>query len=113
VYLEGALQRALNPPVAHRVAPDRPAFDGPAEPLRHEMPLSPAARDAVLDPFAVYEKEGEALLRRQLEALAAWHLVNIVQKYELSDEPVATLNHLPAAVLIDLVASSVRSARVD
>ena len=42
-------------------------------------------RKAVLDPFSVYQK-GEALLRRQLSALAGWHLVNIIRKYELSGE---------------------------
>lgn len=30
VYLEGALDRALNPPVRHAPAPAEPRFDGPA-----------------------------------------------------------------------------------
>ena len=38
----------------------------------------------MLNPFSVYEK-GEPLLRKQLGALSAWHLVNIVLAYELSD----------------------------
>jgi hypothetical protein len=65
----------------------------------------------VLDPFSVYEK-GEALLRRQLAALSAWHLVNIIIDYELSDEPVATLNVTPAPVLIDTIVRRVREERL-
>ena len=41
---------------------------------------------AVLDPFSVYQK-GEAILRRQLSVLSAWHLVNIAVSYELNHRP--------------------------
>jgi hypothetical protein len=61
---------------------------------------------SVLDPFSVYEK-GEALLRRQLAALSAWHLVNIIRDYELSDEDPIVLNRMPAANLIDLIVAKV------
>jgi len=67
------------------------------------------AQDAVLDPFAVYEKEGEPLLRGRLAALAPWHLANIIAKYELSEEPPDTLTRLPAASLIERIVSGVRS----
>jgi hypothetical protein len=105
VYLEGALERALS---SHRIRPARlppqPAvFDGPA-------PTSVSTADlnttSVLDPFSVYEK-GEALLRRQLAALSAWHLVNIIRDYELSDEDPIVLNRMPAANLIDLIVAKV------
>jgi hypothetical protein len=56
----------------------------------------------------VYEK-GEALLRRQLAALSAWHLVNIIVDYELSEMPVDELNTMPAAALIDVIVGGVKS----
>jgi hypothetical protein len=64
--------------------------------------------ESVLNPFSVYRK-GEALLRRQLGALAAWHLVNIIQAYELSDLPEAGLNRLSAEALIELIVAAVRA----
>ena len=64
----------------------------------------------MLNPFQVYER-GEAPLRRQLAALSAWHLVNIINVYRLSDEPQAVLNRLPAAALIDLIVSGVAVER--
>ena len=107
VYLEGALRRALDAPPTVVVTPPQPSmFAGPAP--------RPAAiettAESVLDPFAVYEK-GEALLRRQLGALAAWHLVNIINAYELSSEPAAALNRRPASELIEMIVAAVRSER--
>ncbi len=53
VYLEGALRRALEKPLAVPVPPRQPSvFPGPAP------------STSILDPFSVYEK-GEALLRRR------------------------------------------------
>jgi hypothetical protein len=105
VYLQGAFQRALNPLVRQTAAPDVPAF---AEPARSSRTVSgtAVAHDAVLNPFAVYER-GEAPLRRQLEALSAWHLVNIIDAYRLSDVPATVLNHLPAADLIEIIVDAV------
>lgn len=94
VYLEGALNRAMNPLVRKVVTPSRAMFDGPAP-------------EAVLDPFSVYEK-GEALLRTELSALSAWHLVNIVRAYELSDLPAGELSGLTVPALIDLIVAGVR-----
>lgn len=105
VYLEGALHRALHPLVVREIAPDLPTFQ--QTPRAAVKPST--TRDAVLDPFAVYKKEGEALLRRQLAALAAWHLVNIVKKFELSDEPQAVLSRRPAAALIAQIVAAVQS----
>jgi hypothetical protein len=63
---------------------------------------------SVLDPFSVYQK-GEALLRKELGALSAWHLVNIVRAYGLSDGDAITLNRLPSAELIELIVAGVRA----
>jgi len=109
VYLQGALARALNPLVRPTAYAELPAFDAPA-PSAGEAGTPVPAHDAVLNPFQVYER-GEAPLRRQLAALSAWHLVNIIDAYRLSDERPAVLNRLPAAALIDIIVSGVASER--
>jgi hypothetical protein len=103
VYLEGALRRAIDgPPVIPVVPPPPSVFSTP-------VPSTPiaAAPGSVLDPFSVYEK-GEALLRRQLGALSAWHLVNIARDYELTGLDAETLNRLPAIDLVDLIVQGVQ-----
>jgi hypothetical protein len=113
VYLQGALRRALNPLVRPTHEPDIPVFDEPAPPAV-ELPSTPAAaaHDAVMNPFAIYER-GEAALRRQLAAVQAWHLVNIIRAYRLSDESGAALNRLPAAALIEIIVTGVAGDRRD
>jgi hypothetical protein len=107
VYLEGALRRALNPPVRQPARPvEPPYFDAPAENFLKKED----ATEAVLDPFSVYRK-GESLLRRQLSALAGWHLVNIIRRYELSDEDPAVLGSREPAELVELIIAAVRSPR--
>jgi len=104
VYLEGSLHRARKPlvrPVAPEVAP--PIFDTPAPPLA-------ATTESVLDPFSVYRK-GEALLRRQLSALAGWHLVNIIRRYDISREDPAILNATEPAALVEMIVDGVRNPR--
>ena len=106
VYIEGSLNRALNPlvrPVAPPVPP--PAFDGPA-PAAVAAPAG--SGNAVLNPFSVYRK-GERLLRDQLHALSPWHLVNIILAHDLSDIPVEELNVMPAEQLIELIVDAVRA----
>ena len=66
-----------------------------------------AASASVLDPFSVYEK-GEPLLRKQLGALSAWHLVNIARDYGLTALDAATLTRMPAAELVELIVRGVR-----
>lgn len=107
IYLEGALDRALNRPVKRIVPPAQPVFAEPAPAFSAAVVARPG-NDAVLDPFSVYEKS-EMLLRQELNALSAWHLVNIVLAYRLSDEPVTVLNTMPAAVLVELIVSRVRA----
>jgi hypothetical protein len=109
VYLEGALDRALQParaPVPRVEAV--PAFDGPRP--ADDDPALPA--DSVLNPFSVY-RNGEAVLRRQLGALANWHLVNIIRDYDLSDLTAAALERLPADELIALIVTAVRGRSPD
>ena len=103
VYLEGALERALNPRrVRAPRVPAVPAFDGP-RPANDD----PGQVDSVMDPFSVY-RNGEAVLRRQLAALANWHLVNIIRDYDLSEQSVAGLERATADELIELIVTAVR-----
>jgi hypothetical protein len=107
VYLEGALERALNPP---EVAPVKeapvPAYDGPAPPA---LPAEPLA-NGVLDPFSVYRK-GEIVLRRQLAAMSAWHLVNIIRAHALSEQSDDELGRLTDAELVELIIAGVKVER--
>lgn len=107
VFLEGSLKRALNPPVRPIARPmDAPRFAGPAEPFIIEDKRT----ESILDPFSVYRK-GEALLRRQLSALAGWHLVNIIRHYGLSTEDSALLSAREPAQLVELIIDGVRTAQ--
>ena len=101
VYLEGALRRALDAPVTV-VTPQPFMFRGPAARTVRERSV-----ESVLNPFSVYEK-GEALLRAQLGALSAWHLVNIITAYELSEEPASALNRHSTPELIEMIVHRVR-----
>jgi hypothetical protein len=106
VYLDGALARALKEP--RRVGLDRP----PPQPSIFGAPApatsSAATRSSIVDPFLVYE-HGEAHLRKQLGALASWHLVNIAHDYGLTIANVDTLNRMSASELVELIVSGVRS----
>jgi hypothetical protein len=104
VYLEGSLDRALHPTVITPATVEAtPVFDGP-----RPAEDAPSRAEAVLNPFSVYRK-GEAVLRSQLSALAAWHLVNIIDTYGLSEQSAAGLERLPSAQLIELIISAVRA----
>jgi hypothetical protein len=104
IYLEGALDRAQNPPikVLARLAKE-PVFHAPAS----DLAAAPPAGDSVLNPFSVY-RNGESMLRGQLSALSAWHLVNTIVAYDLSEQDPADLVVTPAPVLVELIVSSVR-----
>lgn len=106
IYLEGALARALAGNGGRAETASRARSTANRLAANRHAPAGPR-RSAVLDPFSVYEK-GESVLRAGLSALAAWHLVNIVTAYELSDERDATLTALPPAALIDIIVSGVR-----
>ena len=107
VYLEGALSRALNPLVKHVPVQAEPWFDGPAPDMKTTVDTPVIVKDALLNPFSVYEK-GESLLRKELGALSAWHLVNIIIAYRLSAEPASVLNRLPAPSLVKMIVDGVR-----
>jgi hypothetical protein len=109
VYLEGALKRALDGPIPVSQTVVHPPAYATSAPAIAVIPTNGHAVRSVLDPFSVYEK-GEALLRRQLAALSAWHLVNIIVDYELSEMPVEQLNTMPASALIDVIVGGVKSA---
>jgi hypothetical protein len=110
VYLEGALQRAIDGPVSRPIVTvDRPAFDEPAPSSVPPAGADPVAR-AVMDPFSVFQK-GEAMLRKQLGALSAWHLVNIVVEYELSERTMQALSNLPRASLVEIIVDGVKRER--
>jgi hypothetical protein len=108
VYLEGALTRALTPPpLVLSALPQPSVFRGPApSTATRSVEVSPSS---VLNPFSVYEK-GESLLRSQLGALSAWHLVNIAIEYDLTDEPVERLNRLAATSLVELIVEGTKEA---
>ena len=109
VYLEGALRRALDGPIPVSVPIAHPPAYASAAPPISVIPTDGPAVRSVLDPFSVYEK-GEALLRRQLAALSAWHLVNIILDYELSELSTEELNTMPAAALIEVIVDGVKNA---
>ena len=105
VFLEGSLERALNPIVrAERQPVPPPAHDGPAPDFAAPRP----AGESILNPFSVYRK-GEALLRNQLLAFSAWHLVNIIRAYELSPVDPAVLQQMAQPTLVDTIVTAVRA----
>ena len=107
IYLKGALERTLTPPMVAVEPPVVPAvYD---EPAPSQVPVTAGTRDAepVLDPFSVYAK-GEDLLRRQLAALSRRHLIAIIVGYELADQSRVNLDALTTADLIELIADGVR-----
>jgi len=135
VYLEGALERALDAERAIEVefdAPEGPAYEGPApdpatrvpmalphlgarsdlaEGVTDDVDLAEREEDvevdeAVLNPFSVFAK-GEGLLRLQLGALSARHLRSIVRAYRLAED--IDLHALDAVELAELIVAGVRT----
>jgi hypothetical protein len=105
VYLEGALARSRGD--APRRQPERvppPAFDGPAE--ASESPRH-VARDAILNPFAVYEKSPD-VLARELTALRGYHLRQIIQEYNLVEDDGIRLESMTEPELGSLILQRVR-----
>jgi hypothetical protein len=80
VYLEDALVRALAPTPIHKsnLVASKPRFEGPAPSRATRSPGTPS--HAVLNPFDVY-RQGEDVLVRQLSALHAARLREIVVQY--------------------------------
>ncbi len=104
VYLEGSLERTLDPVRPRPVAHAEPAYDGPApDPFAAPAP----AVNAVLDPFSVYAK-GEDLLRQELNALSRWHLRNISRAYALFDVDAPEMQRLTRGELAERIVQAVR-----
>jgi hypothetical protein len=101
VYLEGALERTLN----SRTAGARPHMAAAASESNASSHVP--RTDTVLNPFAAYRK-GELMLRRQLQALSSWHLVNIITAHDLSEQDPADLSASDPEVLIELIVLQVR-----
>jgi hypothetical protein len=107
VYLEGALERILGaPPVRLRGPVPPPAFDGPAE--RFEPTRHTTTRDAILNPFSVYEKSPD-LLAQELTALRDYHLRQIIRDYHLVDDDEVRLESLTEPELGTLIMQRVRA----
>ena len=118
VYLEGAFARAKaseRARIADRAidagtratASARRQATAAAQLSTAEDIAVPSRVEAVLDPFSVRQKGGDALLRRQLAALSSWHLVNIIVAYDLSNRHEAVLAALPGSALIDIIVEGV------
>lgn len=112
-YLEGALERALNPEptgAPPRTVGAKPAYDGPApseEPRRQTTSAAVKPTHAVLDPFEVYA-QGEDLLRQELSALDEGHLRNIVRAHDLVGDEEMDLLALRRPALVDMIVAAVR-----
>jgi hypothetical protein len=106
VYLEGALDRILNPPKLRNVelAPP-PFFDGPAPKPRRRTIMSD--REPILDPFSVYEKN-PGMLEQELTALRGRHLRQIIRDYDLVDESDVPLESLTEPELGSLIMRRMR-----
>lgn len=106
IYLEGALRRALKPLVVKTTTINGQAiFDSPS--VNFKTAEVSLGQRAILDPFSVYEK-GESLLRQELSAFSAWHLINIIVTYRLSDLRPLVLNRMTDPELIDVIVDGVR-----
>ena len=103
-YLEGALRRTIRPRAPREQAMPPALFDSPAIAYYE----APALDRAVLNPFSVGAK-GEDLLRRELGALAGWHLRNIVRGYALAPASV-DLELMNEPQLIELIVDAVQPA---
>jgi hypothetical protein len=110
IYLEGALQRALDPvQIVERVIDARPVYEGPA-PDRRVVSVSGARTlraHPVLNPFEVYQ-QGDDILRGQLNALDAPRLRDIIRGYSLFAGDTTQLMRLSAAELTDMIITGVR-----
>ena len=102
-YLEGALERTLEPPRVRVAEYAAPFFE---EPAPGPILDAPAVDRAVLDPFSVGAK-GEDLLRRELGALRDWHLRNIIRAYRLADNSI-DLERLSGQELIEIIVAAVQ-----
>lgn len=113
VYLEGALQRAINlsdnGDGAKTSDPDRERSAGPSVRYRPATERAAAIPSRpVLDPYSVYA-QGENVLRRELSALSRSHVESIVTAYGFRlDGAADDLRDVPKQSLIKAVVDGVR-----
>jgi hypothetical protein len=115
-YLEGALERALNPvtpDLRPRTVATRPVFDEPFPSPRkiHADTEFAVPLHSVLDPFEVY-RQGEDVLRGQLGALDEIHLRTIVRAHHLVGDSEVDLQAMHRAGLVDMIIAAVRQRAV-
>jgi hypothetical protein len=82
VFLEGALQRALNPLTVRVRVPEVAVSSAPA-PRMHTVAVGPPRPEAVLDPFEIGSRSLD-VLRQELGALNRPRLLNIIAAYDLN-----------------------------
>ena len=103
-FCRRALQRALKPLTLRGPRSlGTPAYSEPAPDINRDPP-----HESILNPFSVYRK-GEGLLRQQLHAFSAWHLVNIIRAHDLASASLDELNEMSPAELIEMIVTGVRS----
>jgi hypothetical protein len=106
VYLEGALDRILVAPPRKPAEPvSPPAFEGPAE--HFEPARKTITRDAILNPFSVYEKSPH-ILAQELTALRGYHLRQIIREYNLVDDDGVRLESMTEPELGSLIMQRVK-----
>jgi hypothetical protein len=109
IYLEGALRRALRPSVRPpEIVATRPVFTGPALSATDPIELEPVL-EPVLDPFTTYAAHGEDVLRRQLDALAPWHLRTIARAHGIV-AGTAEAELMPKAELVESIVSAAQES---
>ena len=81
------------------------AHAGPA-PRREPLPSDAVGARAILNPFEVY-REGDTVLRGQLNALDEGQLRNIIRQYQISDLKPEQLGQLNRAELVALIMTAV------
>jgi hypothetical protein len=111
-YLEGALNRALDPETPDlrpRTVAANAAYSGPATRADQQASVTSnrPVSASILDPFAVYA-QGEDTLRSELGALDESHLRNMIRAYQLVDEKEVDLQAMHRISLVELIVASVR-----
>jgi hypothetical protein len=110
-YLEGALERALDPDLPDLRTPETAAeahYTAPAGAGVKNGPRSGARKaTAVLNPLEVY-RQGEGVLRDELGALDEDHLRSIIRAHEFADEDSVDLPAMHRPSLVELIVAAVR-----
>jgi hypothetical protein len=104
-YLEGALKRALDhDPSTQPATAQQPAFDAPA-PARATPAPGELRPRPVLNPFEVYSRSGEDILRQELTSLSVAHLRTIIAAHRMYADAPATSDR---SALAELIVAAVR-----